>query len=38
MLIAGAAALHEAQLVTCDAEFAAFPDSLRVTILKAGDR
>lgn len=37
MLIAGTAALHDAELVTCDAEFAAFPDSLRVTILAAGD-
>ncbi len=37
MLIAGTAAMHGAELVTCDGEFAAFPDSVRITILPAGD-
>jgi predicted nucleic acid-binding protein len=37
VLIAGTAAFHDAELVTCDAEFAAFPDSLRVTILAGED-
>ncbi len=37
MLIAGTAALHGAELVTCDGEFAAFPDSLRLTILPGAD-
>jgi len=36
-LIAGTAALHGAELVTCDMEFAAFPDSLRLTILPGAD-
>jgi len=37
MLIAGTAALHGAELVTCDGEFAAFPGSLRLTLLPAAD-
>lgn len=37
MLIAGTAAFHDAELVTCDTEFEAFPDSLRVTILPGAD-
>lgn len=37
MLIAGTAALHGAELVTCDGEFAAFPDSVRITILPVAD-
>lgn len=38
MLIAGTAALHSAELVTCYREFAAFPESVRITILPVGDR
>jgi predicted nucleic acid-binding protein len=37
MLIAGTAALHGAELVTCDGEFEAFPDSVRITILPGAD-
>jgi predicted nucleic acid-binding protein len=37
MLIAGTAAFHGAELITCDVAFAAFPDSLRVTILAGED-
>jgi predicted nucleic acid-binding protein len=36
-LIAGTAALHDAELVTCDAEFAAFPSSLRLALLLQAD-
>jgi predicted nucleic acid-binding protein len=36
-LIAGTAALHGSELVTCDREFAAFPPSLRLTLLPQAD-
>ena len=36
-LIAGTAALHGAELVTCDREFTAFPASLQVTLLPQAD-